>query len=79
MIHMTPSSLLDRFPYWQREIRLLVEKDPGFRQLSDDYDLLLQSLNNTAADATGEREEIIGLKTSLEVEALEMLSQTRER
>jgi hypothetical protein len=43
--------------------------------LSDDYELLLRSLELTKPDAEGDRVELISLKTSLEVEALEMLSQ----
>jgi hypothetical protein len=76
---VSPNSLLDRFPHLQREICLLVKQDPGFRQLSTDYELLTRSLRDTRPEANDDREEIIGLKTSLEVEALEMLSQARRR
>ena len=76
MISVTsPSSLNDRFPHLQKEIQRLAQRNEGFRQLSDDYELLLQSLEVTKPDAEGDRVELIRLKTSLEAEALEILSQ----
>ena len=74
-----PTSLSDRFPHLQIEIQLLAERNSGFRQLSDDYDLLLRSLEVTEPGDEADREEMISLKTSLEVEALEMLSQVSVR
>lgn len=75
-----PKTLLERFPHLQHEISLLSERDPGFRQLSDDFELLVQSLGDPAFQATEDKkdkEEMISLKTSLEFEALELLSQIR--
>ena len=68
--------LVDRFPHLQREIRHLAERDSGFRQLNDDYELLLRSLADTSPGSVGDREELVSLKASLEVEALEKLSRT---
>lgn len=68
-------SLTDRFPHLRKEIRHLAEQDPGFRQLFDDYELLTCSIGNVIQDAGEDLEEMISLKTSLEVEALEILSQ----
>lgn len=68
-------SLTDRFPHLRKEIRHLAEQDPGFRQLFDDYELLTWSIGNVIQDAGEDLEEMISLKTSLEVEALEILSQ----
>jgi len=68
-------SLTDRFPHLRKEIRHLAEQDPGFRQLFDDYELLTRSIGNVVQDAGEDLEEMISLKTSLEVEALEILSQ----
>ena len=65
----------ERFPHLRKEIRFLAQRNEGFRQLSDDYELLLRSLGVTQADAEGDRVEMIRLKTSLEAEALEILSQ----
>ena len=71
----TRISLTDRFPHLQHEIRHLAEQDSGFRQLFDDYELLTRSISDVDPDADGDLEEMISLKTSLEVEALEILSQ----
>ena len=68
-------SLTNRFPHLQKEIRHLAEEDPGFRQLFEDYELLTRSIGNVIQDAGEDLEEMISLKTSLEVEALEILSQ----
>lgn len=75
----SPNSLNDRFPHLQKEIQRLVQRNEGFRQLSDDYALLLRSLDVTEPDTEGDKAELIGLKTSLEAEALEMLSQVSVR
>jgi hypothetical protein len=76
---ISPISLNDRFPHLRKEIQLLVQRNADFRQLSDDYELLLRSLEVTKPDADGDRVEMISLKTSLEAEALEMLSQIIKR
>ena len=47
--------------------------------MSEDYELLLRSLEVTKPGDEGDREEMIRLKTSLEAEALEMLSQISVR
>jgi len=71
----TRKSLTDRFPHLQQKIRHLANQDPGFRQLFDDYELLTRSIGDVDLGADGDLEEMISLKTSLEVEALEKLSQ----
>jgi hypothetical protein len=76
---VSPNSLDDRFPHLQKEIQRLAQRNEGFRQLSDDYELLLRSLEVTKPDAEGDRVELVRLKTSLEAEALEMLSQIRKK
>lgn len=76
---ISPISLNDRFPHLRKEIQLLAQRNADFRQLSDDYELLLRSLEVTKPDAEGDRVELIRLKTSLEAEALEMLSQVSVR
>jgi len=47
--------------------------------LSEDYELPLQSLEDTIVGGAADKEEIIGLKTSLEAEVLEILSRLRHR
>ena len=74
--HSSPMSLADRFPQLQREIRRLAEQDSGFRQLNDDYELLLRSLGDSRLGTAGDREDLISLKATLEAEALEKLSRT---
>ena len=69
-------SLLERFPHLQREIRRLAEHDSSFRQLNEDYELLLRSIENSNPGSVGDKEDMISLKTSLEAEALEKLSRT---
>ena len=76
---ISPNSLNDRFPHLQKEIQRLAQRNEGFRQLSDDYALLVRSLDVTKPDAEGDRVELIRLKTSLEAEALEILSQFRKK
>jgi hypothetical protein len=72
-------SLADRFPHLQQEIRRLAELDSSFRQLNDDYELLLRSLEKTSPGGIGDKEDMLYLKTSLEAEALEKLSRKSER
>ena len=50
------------------------ESDRGFQQLNDDYILLTRSIQEAHADSDGNLEEMITLKSLLEVEALELLS-----
>ncbi len=70
------NSLAQRFPHLRHEIRLLAKRDSSFGQLNEDYKLLLRSLVQIDPEAEADREEMLGLKTSLEVEALERLSQS---
>ena len=74
MASTSPMPLIDRFPHLQREIRRLAEQDSGFRQLNEEYELLLRSLADKSTVAVGDREELVSLKTTLEAEALERLS-----
>ena len=72
--NLVQKSLTDRFPHLRHEIRDLAETDPVFQQLSDDYALLTRSIQNIEAETGGDLEEMMSLKTLLEVEALEILS-----
>ncbi len=77
--HIVQKSLIDRFPHLRHEIHVLTETDPVFQQLIDDYELLTRSIRNIAAETDKDREEMISLKTQLEVEALEILSRSISR
>ena len=76
---LAQKSLTDRFPHLRHEIHDLTEADPGFQQLYDDYELLTRSIQDACAETDGDMEEMIALKTSLEVEALELLSRASSR
>ena len=77
--HLVQKSLIDRFPHLRHDIHVLAESDPVFQQLVDDYVLLTRSIQNIEAEAGAELEEMMSLKTSLEVEALEILSRANCR
>lgn len=77
--HLVQKSLIDRFPHLRHDIIVLAESDPVFQQLIDDYLLLTRSIQNTEAEAGAELEEMMSLKTLLEVEALEILSRANYR
>lgn len=77
--HLVQKSLIDRFPHLRNEIHVLAVNDPVFQQLADDYVLLTRSIQNIEAEAGAELEEMMSLKTLLEVEALEILSRANCR
>jgi len=77
--HLVQKSLIDRFPHLRHEINDLVEANPVFKQLSDDYALLTRSIQNINVESGGDLEEMMHLKTLLEVEALEVLSRANCR
>jgi len=79
MANSSSLSLIDRFPHLQREILRLLDHDSGFSQLNEDYELLLRSLADGSQCSVGDRQDLMNLKTSLEVEALERLSRTSTR
>ena len=77
--HANHNALAERFPHLRHAIDHLAEQDPGFRQLSEDYDLLIRTLSDHALTVEKDREEIIALKSSLELEALDRLSHLQVR
>ena len=74
-----PTALAERFPHLRREIDQLVATSPEFRQLSEDYDLLFRTISSQAITKVEDREEIIELKSSLELEVLDRISHLRLR
>ena len=70
----TPGPVIRRFPYLETELHEMVEKDESFRQLCQDYKDLVSALKQTSADMSDTRSDLLGLKTSLEVEILEQVS-----
>ena len=77
--HLVQKSLIDRFPHLRHDINDLSETDPVFRQLSDDYVLLTRSIQDINSEPGADLEEMMSLKTLLEVEALEILSRANCR
>lgn len=76
---LAQKSLTDRFPHLRHEIHDLKEAVPSFQQLFDDYELLTRAIQDARAEADEDLEEMIALKTLLEVEALELLSHVSSR
>ena len=70
----TPGPVIRRFPYLETELHEMAEKDESFRQLCQDYKDLISALKRTNANHGDTRSELLGLKTSLEVEILEQVS-----
>ena len=70
----TPGPVIRRFPYLETELQEMAEKDENFRQLCQDYKDLVSALRHTSAYQGDTRSDLLGLKTSLEVEILEQVS-----
>jgi len=70
----TPGPVIRRFPYLETELHEMAEKDESFRQLCQDYKDLVIALKQTSAYQSDTRSDLLGLKTSLEVEILEKVS-----
>ena len=70
----TPGPVTRRFPYLENELQEMAEKDESFRQLCQDYKELISALNQSTACAGDTRSDLLGLKTTLEVEILEQVT-----
>ena len=70
----TPGPVIRRFPYLETELQEMAEKDESFRQLCQDYKDLVSALKRTSASHGDTRSDLLGLKTTLEVEILEQVS-----
>jgi hypothetical protein len=70
----TPEPVVRRFPYLRAELQQMVNKDESFKQLCKDYKDLVNTLKQTSANTSDTRTDLLGLKTSLEVEILEQVS-----
>ena len=70
----TPGPVIRRFPYLETELHEMAEKDESFRQLCQDYKDLVSALKQTSAHQVDTRSDLLGLKTTLEVEILEQVS-----
>ena len=69
-----PGPVTRRFPYLKKELHEMVVKNESFRQLCQDYKELISALNQSDAYVDDTRSELLGLKTTLEVEILEQVT-----
>ena len=69
-----PGSVVRRFPYLEAELHEMAVKDEGFRHLCQDYKDLVSTLEHSDTYKVDTRSELLGLKTTLEVEILEQVS-----
>lgn len=70
----TPGLVIRRFPYLENELQEMAEKDEGFRQLCQDYKDLVRALKRPNSYVGETRSDLLGLKTTLEVEILEQIT-----
>ena len=70
----TPGPVIRRFPYLETELQKMAEKDESFRQLCQDYRDLIRALRRSNEYAGDTRSDLLGLKTTLEVEILEQVT-----
>ena len=70
----TPGPVIRRFPYLENELQEMAEKDEGFRQLCKDYKDLVRALERSNSYVGETRSDLLGLKTTLEVEILEQVT-----
>ena len=70
----TPGPVIRRFPHLETELHEMAEMDESFWQLCRDYKDLVSALKRTSVDADDTRSDLLGLKTTLEVEILEQVS-----
>lgn len=71
----TPGPVSRRFPYLENELQEMAEKDESFRQLCKDYEDLVRALKRPDTYEGETRSDLLGLKTTLEVEILEKITQ----
>jgi len=69
-----PGPVVRRFPYLETELHEMVVEDESFRQLCQDYKDLVSALQRSNAYTGETRSDLLGLKTTLEVEILEQVS-----
>jgi hypothetical protein len=69
-----PEPLVRRFPHLETELHEMAIKDESFSQLCQDYQDVIGALKHTSAQNSDTRVDLLGLKTTLEVEILEQVS-----
>jgi len=69
-----PISVVRRFPHLETELHEMARKDEGFSQLCLDYKDVVGALKQIGAQESDTKTDLLGLKTTLEVEILEHVS-----
>jgi hypothetical protein len=69
-----PWPVARRFPYLVSELHEMVVTDDGFRQLCQDYRDLVSTLEQPNTYTGDTKSELLGLRTTLEVEILEQVT-----
>jgi hypothetical protein len=69
-----PEPVVRRFPHLQSELHEMAMKDESFSQLCHDYEDVVGALKHADIQKSDTRSDLLGLKTTLEVEILEQVS-----
>jgi hypothetical protein len=69
-----PEPVVRRFPHLKAELHDMAMEDESFSQLCRDYQDVVGALKHTSAHKSDTRADLLGLKTTLEVEILEHVS-----
>jgi hypothetical protein len=69
-----PVTLSRRFPHLQVEFLEMINRVDSFRNLCLDYEELVQALEKSGTGNADDSEDLLNLKTSLEVELLEAIT-----
>jgi len=69
-----PGPVVRRFPHLETKLHQMVKKDESFRQLCQDYTDLVSTLKQPGTYTGDTKSDLLGLKTTLEVEILEQVS-----
>ena len=70
----TPEPVVRRFPHLKAELHDMAMQDESFSQLCQDYQDVVGALKQISAHKSDTRADLLGLKTTLEVEILEHVS-----
>lgn len=69
-----PEPVVRRFPHLETELHEMAMMDEEFSQLCQDYRDVVETLKQTSLHQSDTRADLLGLKTTLEVEILEQVS-----
>lgn len=69
-----PGPVVRRFPHLEAQLHEMVMEDESFSQLCRDYQDVVGALKQISAHKSDTRADLLGLKTTLEVEILEHVS-----